>query len=335
MKRTIAHIYVIVLAAVISMNFTSNAQDYAPNSYLSNPISLNPATAGLFNADIRTNVSFWRTSYAVGKPQNSISASSDFSLLRNFLPKGDGIGLGLLYIQQNGIDRYSTANLHGGLYFRTVQGVGFAISYHKSIGKKNLHKLSGGFRWMNATSNYAFQNGTTAWYNMSFINFGVLYSANLSKKIGFCIGTNYIDDKYTDNFSYVGLLQTHVGGSLKVRDRFTIFGNLQSVIDRAPYIRFQGMGYVRISLNDILFSPNSTKAVFIGSGYSRNDALLPYLAFEYNNFRVGFSLLKDNSTSYDPKRAKSGFECTLVYNARTPLSKEYRKRNIWHIPSMY
>jgi hypothetical protein len=325
----------IILMILLVNSSSSIAQYYTPNSFVSNPLSFNPAFAGLFNNDIRANASFWQTSFnTVNKPQNSIAGSLDLPLLRDLLSNGDAFGLGFLFVQQKNMDEYFINNSYAGLYSRTVQGLGIAFSYHKSIDKNKLHRISSGFRLINATSNYGIQDDTISWFSSSYVNMGLLYSACLTKKIGMYLGVNYNNDKFTDAEMYIGVLQAHLGSTVKIGDKFMIFGNIHSVYD-TRYLRFQGMGYVRLSLNSNFESSKKARAIYFGAGYSQYDGLLPYVAIEYNNYRLGCTFLKYFKETSLFNDAKSGFEISLIYNGKLPFNERNNYKPKWNIPTVY
>jgi hypothetical protein len=62
-------------------------------------------------------------------------------------------------------------------------------------------------------------------------------------------------------------------------------------------------------------------SVYIGSWYRFNDAIIPYVGLEFNDFRIGASYDVNTSSLKPASQARGGMEISIIYTRRPPDSR--------------
>ena len=112
----------------------SFAQDVHFSQYFTSPLTLNPALTGLTQCDLRFGANY-RTQWATvsNTPYTTGTVSFDIATLKNSLPEGDALGVGMLVLY----DQSGTGAL-------TNMTTGISLAYHKSLGFYKHHTISFG-----------------------------------------------------------------------------------------------------------------------------------------------------------------------------------------------
>src|SRR5690554_5747841 len=124
----------LILSAIIlgGLSLTIQAQDVHFTQYFRSPLTLNPAQTGLIASDWHASANFRTQWYSVSSnPYVSGTVAFDMPLLREKLPEGDALGIGVLGL-------YDKAG-SGGLQNTTLA---ISLAYHKSFGMDKQHTLS-------------------------------------------------------------------------------------------------------------------------------------------------------------------------------------------------
>ena len=124
---------VIVLFVIIGSNLFGQ-QDVHFSQFFSSPLTLNPASAGIFNGDLRAIMNYRNQWSSITKPYTTMAASVDMPVLKKMT--GGMFGLGVNFLKDDaGDSRMSTMNY------------ALSLAYHLDIsGGHNNHYLSIGFQ---------------------------------------------------------------------------------------------------------------------------------------------------------------------------------------------
>ena len=119
--------------AMISVSAVQ-AQDIHHTQYFASPLTLNPALTGLVRGDLRVAANYRTQWYSVSNhPYQTGVVSFDMATMKNRLPEGDALGIGVV-----------------GMYDRSGVGaltniqVGLSAAYHKALGVEKQHTISFG-----------------------------------------------------------------------------------------------------------------------------------------------------------------------------------------------
>lgn len=318
--------YVTLLFAVI-FSYKSFAQGIPVAQFFSMPLILNPAFTGLVNGDMRAAANNYHYGGNGLTKLNVTNVSVDMPMLTGVLPKGDALGIGLLY-QRYSFDAEPT--LHTKKYH-----AGLSLAYHKSLGKSNKHHLSLGVQAVhsNILSDYFPYGGSATYYayNYQKSNIGILYSGQLSDKVAVYggYGIYHIDfpDKHPSGIYNSPINTFTAGGSFNIGRNMSLYAN--AIVYTVPHDqKVQISSFFKFPL-----SKTNKKGLFMYAGaiYSHEYTLSPYLGFEAARLRLGVSyeFYTDPLEILPPYR--SGFEVSLIYTG-----KFLKKQNAnWHCPTLY
>lgn len=123
----------VVLFVMVSIK-SFGQQDVHFSQFFSSPLTLNPASAGIFNGDLRAIMNYRSQWGSISTPYNTMAASIDFPVLKKM--PGGVFGLGINFFKDvAGDSKMNTSNYS------------LSLAYHLDIsGGDNNHFLSMGFQ---------------------------------------------------------------------------------------------------------------------------------------------------------------------------------------------
>jgi type IX secretion system PorP/SprF family membrane protein len=319
------NILTLLLSAVA---FSARAQDVHFSQYFSSPLTLNPALTGLLDGTYRVAANY-RSQWASvsGNPYLTGTISYDMALLKQKLPEGDAIGMGIMGLYDKAGD--------GGLINTTV---GLSLAYHHAFGFDKQHLVSLGaqaymvqksldFNKLRFADQYDRFTGIQQYQTKEpfgsadiqypDFNAGLMYNGKLSEKAAVYFG-----------FSYYHLTQpveTFLSGTNTIHSRETIYlGASLNLSDRvAIYYSglYQQQGFAQETLMGMAFgyaldnTSGDLKAteLLLGTWYRFGDALVPYLALKYQKIQMGFSYDVNISGFTAATNGAGAYELSLIY----------------------
>jgi len=301
------------------------AQDLAPGQFFSAPLTLNPAMTGLINTDLRVGANYgvnWISSSP--NPNHKINFNADMPILKGKLPKGDAIGIGILYKYENQDNFYSP------FYYKLRENkAGVSVAYHKGFGKARKHHLSFGVQGIHV-SDYS-QDYYTEQYSTTLYreyNLGIMYSGPLSNKLGFTGGVAH----HTEGASHSSGHNTiFVGINIEISNNAQLFINAIDYSYSGWYL-LQVSSYARL-----LITPHEkgTKkdglAVYCGGIYKHENSVAPYVGLEAKSIRFGISYNIRTVPFVTDLVPLGGYEVSLIYIGKLGLKPNAN----WHCPTMY
>lgn len=321
MKKTL------LLTALIASVMTTQAQDPHFSQFFSSPLTLNPAFTGKFDGEWRLAANHRDQWPSIPKAYVTTSASIDFGILKNRVPKGDVFGIGISGLSDQSADAALKLN-YGSL----------SLSYHKALDEEGYNTIGAGFQatyssaildrtkltfedqltqngFTNPTQE-TFSNGTNQ--NYMDINAGVLYSGSSNGINNYYLGLSvYHINK--PNLSFIdktwnlaSRLSFHGGGSFPLNDNLMVNASaIYQMQNKASEVVFGAA--LSALLNGDETNPTN---VYFGSWMRLNDAIIPYVGIEINGLRIGASYDINTSSLKSATASRGGSEFSLIYIKR-------------------
>jgi len=291
------------------------------SQYYMYPSYLNPALTGVFDGDYRVT-GIYRSQWGnITSPFSTPGVAADFS-------GNKSLNYGVSLLQQSAGDGgYNYLTAYGNVAYTGIrlgalgnQRIVFGLQAGMIQRRFNPSKLSWGDQW-NPITGYNPSNPTAEFLSRTSATAfdagaGVLYyDAQSGKKVNFYGGfsaahLNMPDDKFSEN------------GSEKLPMRFTIHAGARIVISEtfsltpnALYMKQGSATETMIGAYGQLKAPMKTDFLF-GVNYRINDAIAPYVGFNYKEFTLGASYDINSSDLSKMQKGASSFEISLSFIGR-------------------
>lgn len=305
-------ILLVLITLFVSVNLFS--QDIRFSQYYSTPLLYNPAFTGYFNGDVRASAIYksqWQTPF---NAYRTIGGGADFSIAKQKF-KGSGFGVGVHFFSDQA----------GDLNLNTNQLL-LSLAYTQKLGQNMPNYLSAGFQMTGGNKSINFSNAIyetpgadiigvdNYWYYS--MGLGILWYAEPADKVNFYLGGSafnllkpnqsfYTDGRDALYVRYVG----QAGLNFSVNNNIDF--NTSTLYQRqGPFQEFM-IGF----LGRYDFSPSSNQNFKIGAGlwYRIQDALIPVVRVEYEDFNLTFNYDVNLSTLTRASRTNGGPEISLIY----------------------
>lgn len=323
----------ILLGVGAAMMFTSSlmAQDVHFTQYFTSPLTLNPALTGLTQCDLRVAANYrsqW--SSVSSNPYVTGTVSFDMATLKNKLREGDALGIGILGV-------YDKSGL-GGLQNTTV---GLSLAYHHAFGKDRQNTISFGaqgflvektldFNKLKFEDQYNpfsgqpdFQTNEVfgnAQLTYTDFNIGAMYSGHVSEHATAYAGISYYHltqpvETFLNGNSQIHSRETaYLGGSFDLNEDIVLYasGLYQTQASATEVMLGAAVGFVLNPGHDVEFQKNTI--LYLGGWYRYQDAVSPYVGFQYSKMQFGLSY-DVNVSNFTPATGGAGaYEITFIYN---------------------
>ncbi len=328
----------IISACILTMQAVG--QDVHFTQYFASPLSLNPALTGLTPASYRLAANFrsqWSSVSA--NPYMTGSFSYDMGTLKGKLNNGDVVGIGVL-----------------GMYDRAGQGAlqnttaGISVAYHKNLDADETHTISFGVQgsfvqkrldFSRLTFNDQYLGGvagraTGETFNNADVNYpdfsaGLIYSGRIATRAtGYAGFSTYHITQPTETFlgggnkinaRYAGF----IGSAVSLGETMELYlsglyqrqGNNQEIVGGAA------LGF--ILNNNRAEADKHTTMLSLGGWYRLDDAVSPYVRFDWAGVQLGISYDVGVSGFNPATNGNSAYEISVVFNGQfTKYPKEPR-----------
>ncbi|MFL9482182.1 PorP/SprF family type IX secretion system membrane protein [Chitinophagaceae bacterium LWZ2-11] len=322
MKRLITICCLLVLAEKL------HAQDPHFSQFFASPLTLNPAFTGKFDGEFRVAGNYrnqWPTIY---NAFITTTGSVDFHVGKNSIAPNDTWGVGAMFYSDNSANGAVKSNY-----------AGISTAYHKGLDEEGYHQIGLGFQATYAnmniyTQNLKFEDQLT---NAGFT--GVTseifnYSTLSTKYFDMNAGVLYTGSTSDRNFFYFGISLYHInrpkqkltGAEYILNPRATFQAGTYFGISDNATLHFSGLqtfqggasetllgGAVQLTANPDVPKPTS---LYLGTWVRFNDALIPYVGIEYDDFRLGVTYDVNTSTLKTASQKQGGIEVSLIYALR-------------------
>jgi len=315
-----------ILALILSYQ-NVKAQDLHFSQWFNSPLTTNPANTGFIpDADFRIGANY-RSQYVniLPVPYKTISIFGDAQVLRDRMENG-WLGLGGVILH----DAAGTGNL-------TSSKVYGSVAYHQMLGYSSL--LTAGFNvgWANKSINV-----TNLKFPDQFNKSTGFFDAGIPSSVVFnATNTNYLDVQIGMNYAYFPTENLYVNGGLSVhhinRPKETFFssspgfdnrlsprviGFLNGSFKMSDVVIINPMAYYTNQANaselvgganiNYNLSGDGTTQLLGGLYYRTNDAVIPMMGFQWNNFRMTFTYDVTTSSLSNYNNGRGAMEFSLV-----------------------
>ncbi len=315
------------IAAFVCSALSVKAQDPHFSQFFASPLTLNPAFTGKFDGTWRLAANHRDQWPSIPKAYVTTSASLDFGILKDKIPKGDVFGIGISGLSDQSADAALKLN-YGSV----------SLSYHKALDEEGYNTIGAGFQatyssaildrnkltfedqltqngFTNPTAE-TFSNGTSQ--NYTDINAGVLYSGSSNGLNNYYMGVSvYHINK--PNLSFIdktwnlaSRVTIHGGGAFPVGETLTFNTSAIYQMQNKSSELVLG-GALSALLNGDETNPT---AVYFGSWLRVSDAIIPYVGIEINGLRIGASYDINTSSLKAATASRGGSEFSLIYVKR-------------------
>lgn len=307
------------------------AQDVHFTQYFTSPLTLNPALTGLVRKDIRVSANYRSQWGSVSStPYITGTVSFDMATMKGILPEGDAVGVGLLVLY----DKSGTGAL------QNITG-GLSAAYHKSFGYEKNSTLSFGaqaylvqksidFNKLRFEDQFDAQTGGTPYpTGENFANADLTYP-DFNAGLSFTSQLNEFSTMYA-GASYYHItrpVETFQAGSHEIASRFTAFLGGSFNLNENVVLYASGLYQQQAKANETLVGAASGFVLnpgydqeyskptifYLGAWYRVNDAVAPYVGFEWSKMQLGFSYDANLSKFTPATNGLGAFEISLIFN---------------------
>jgi type IX secretion system PorP/SprF family membrane protein len=319
------------LAAATMMGYTVQAQDVHFSQYFSSPLTLNPALTGLTQCDLRLAANYRNQWSSVSdNPYMTGTVSFDIATLKDKLPEGDALGVGLL-----------------GLFDKSGSGalqnitIGLSVAYHKAFGAEKQHTLSFGLQGYLVQKSIDFSkltfedqydptlglptgrtNESTANADLTYpdFNLGLMYSGRLSEFATLYGGVSYyhltqpVETFMSGDHKIASRLSLSLGGSFSLNENLILYasGLYQSQGKATETMIGGAAGIIMNPGHDEDLQRNTI--LYLGAWYRYGDALCPYVGLEWSKMQVALSYDANISRFTPATQGNGAYELSLIFN---------------------
>jgi type IX secretion system PorP/SprF family membrane protein len=319
------------VSAAMMLAGSVQAQDAHFTQYFASPMTLNPALTGLTQCDLRLAANYRQQWGSVSaNPYTTGTLSYDMSMLKGKLNNGDALGMGILLL-------YDKSGL-GSLQNITV---GLSLAYHKAFGQDKRHNISLGFQGAMVQKNIDFtklqfedqydpsttyaslpttENLSNSDVNYPDFNAGIMYSGRVAEHASAYMGFSYyhltqpvetfLNGNNRIHSRYTGVL----GGSFDLNENSVLYASAlyQSQAKASEFVLGAAVGFILNPGHDEEFQKNTI--FYLGAWYRYNDAIAPYIAFEWSKMQLGISYDVNVSSFAPATKGMGAYEVSLIFN---------------------
>lgn len=319
----------ILLALAILISVQATAQDVHFTQYFTSPLTLNPANTGLVNCDWRLSGNYrsqWGAVNAV--PYLTGTVSYDMAILKNKL-RGDALGIGVLGL----FDKAGS----GALQNITT---GLSLAYHKKLGddpdrpqtlsigvqgylvQKSVdqQKLTFESMWDPVSGEILYFSGENITQMNPYPDFnaGIMYSGRLNEKATLYAGGSYYHiTRPTESFlgsdyQIHSRITGTIGGSFQMNDNTVLYASsmYQQQGKASELLLGAAAGFI---LNPSHEDEIGNTIFYLGAWYRFNDAVAPYIGFEWSKAKLGLSYDVNLSSFTPATQGQGALELSLIY----------------------
>ena len=311
----------------------AKAQDPHFSQFFASPLTLSPAFTGKFDGNFRVAGNYRNQWPAFNRAFTTTTLAVDFPVLKNTIAANDIWGVGLMGFSDQ------SANSAVKFNYLTV-----STAFHKGLDEDGYHQIGAGFQATYANMmvdvvNLKFEDQLTP-FGFTGVTTELFDNSTLQTKyFDLNAGVLYTGSTSDQNHFYAGVSMYHInrpkqqftGALFLMNPRTTFHGGGYFPVGRSSTIHLSGLYSTQASASEAvmggawqyLVDETSEKptSVYVGGWYRLNDAIIPYLGLEFNDFRLGASYDVNTSSLRTASEARGGIEISLIYTSRTPGSK--------------
>ena len=315
----------IILSSLSLWLGSTQAQDPHFSQFFSSPLTLNPAFTGKFFGTYRVAGNYRNQWPTINNAFTTATASADFHIMQNRIASNDTWGVGFMGFNDN--------SANGAINFNYAS---ISTAYHKGLDEDGLHQLGAGFQVTYAnmlinTTNLTFEdqltssgftgvsseifNGASLKSNYIDVNAGILYNGSTTERNNFYFGISmYHINRPKQSFT---------GAQYVLNPRTTFHGGAYFPLGHSSTLHLSAMQVLQGSTSETLVggaiqlnaTPDAPKTTsfYFGSWVRLNDAIIPYLGLEFDDFRISATYDYNSSPLKTASQNRGGIEISLIY----------------------
>jgi len=320
-----------LLLATMVISSAAFAQDFHYSQFIYSPVTLNPATAGAFNGDIRvTNNYRQQWSSVTSMPYKTLTMSVDAPIFKGKM-KGDDYFAGSFSVNNDKAGQSKlTQNLYtGAICFNKSLSEGgsnyVSLGFQAGYGMRSLDltQLSWDNQWTGSTYNSSLpSNEPSIGLTKSYVDMsgGIMYS-QIGEMIKWNIGAamfhiNQPDIGFGTKDKLYSKTVIHGGGSFRLSktSNVVLIPAMEIVLQGPTTMVNSGINFKYILQDRSKYTGYySEMSITFGGWYRLADALIFSMRFDYGQFAAGFSYDMNLSGLTAATSGRGGFELLFQY----------------------
>lgn len=318
---------ILLIFSLILKHNTTIAQDIHYTQFYADPLRLNPATTGAFNADYRIGLNARQQWKSVTTPYRTASTYAELGILSNS-QQTNWAGVGLYLLHDDAGDGILTTNeirTNIAVHQPIGQQVSISMGLNASFTQRNINtqKLYFGNQW-NETgfettipNNESFEATNRSYFD---VGAGLQLKAAITEIQNLNVGISvlHLNTPYFSFYAQKDSNNNRLGRRYTANVGTTILQNNYK-IEPAIYFSTQkkaselviGANLVRDLNNNQHQNPEDLK-LYLGLWYRHKDAIAPLVGGEYQNYRLLFSYDITISQLGATAKNRGGLEISLV-----------------------
>ncbi|WP_153796901.1 PorP/SprF family type IX secretion system membrane protein [Foetidibacter luteolus] len=325
---------IVLFLLCVTMMKWSFAQDPHFSQFYSSPLTLSPAFTGKFDGTFRMAGNYRNQWPTINRAYQTATVSADFHIMQEALDFRDTWGVGVM--------AYTDKSAAGAVNFNYLS---LSTAFHKGLDEDGFKQIGLGFQatysnMMINTSKLFFEDqltssGFTGVTMESFsgqslknsywdLNAGVLYTASTNDRNNFYLGVSM--------YHITRPKQSFTGAYYVLDPRTTLHGGGYIPFGEGNTLHFSGLYSTQAGASETVFggaaqlpvgdmTVDKPTSVYIGAWMRMNDAIIPYVGLEYNDFRLGVTYDVNTSSLKTASNSRGGIEISLIYIKRPEGSK--------------
>jgi type IX secretion system PorP/SprF family membrane protein len=326
-----AYSIIILLVFFVSTAF---AQDKHFSQYFASPLTLNPAYTGKFDGNFRLSANHRNQWPGINNAFVTSTVGIDGSIASKRIRETDRLAVGVLgYTDRNG----------NGILSLNAGAV--SVAYHLALDEDGYHQLGLGFQGAYVSrrldiTKAVFEDQLTP-LGFTGVTSEVFTNNQINKNyLDINTGLMYTGSTDGENSFYLGAALYHVnrpkesfrGANFQLPARFSITGGgiypVNPMLDMhasALFMQQAGANTFNVGLAAQVYvkrneyEPNVS--LYGGAWYRFGDAVIPYIALEFSNMRVGYTRDFTTSSLASRSRGANGNEISFIYIKRNKDTK--------------
>lgn len=307
---------------LILVTLVTKAQDIHFSQFYAEPWHVNPAKTGFFPGNYRLSGAYRNQWSSVTSPYRTFAASGELGWEWRGANK-DVFGIGAHAFS----DRSGDADY-------TINNVGVATAYHFGTDRFHQHFLGvgGGVNYVTHSldpTKLKFDNESIgSVVNENFIaykrgyldfNIGAEYNYIPSEKFNLNVGfaTHHINQPTIDfiasesSYIYRKYVATF-GATYTIKNKYQFYPKLM-IATQGPYSEVNTGAFGKVRLDK---SRRESYALYLGTWYRWNDAIIPVVRFDVNDISLGLSYDINTSSLSRASNLRGGPEITIMHTGR-------------------
>jgi len=330
--------FLITLIVSVSLASASVAQDPNFSQFFASPLTLNPALTGKFDGVFRFAANYRNQWPTINNAYTTMTASVDMGIMKNRLPDFDQFGVGIMAYSDKAGDGALNSNY-----------LGLSLAYHKALDENGYHQLGAGFQgtYMNKrlnTNKLTFEDQLTPFgftqvtqesfssdqVNLNYfdLNAGLIYNGSTNGYNNVYVGASmYHINRPKESFQKGDFtLSTRTTLQAGARIPVGTYNSLHVAANHSMQAKAHNTmlgGAFSLNVNNDEDNPTN---FYLGTWYRFEDALIPYVGLEFQDWHFGVSYDVNTSSLKAASNSRGGVEISLIY-IKKPTDPNAKKMN--------